>query len=92
MGPDLGLRGRKPPVLADEHPIAALEHVAHEIRSAFNDYQKTADHRRFLAADIGRATADLSTAMVAAGFTQADARNADLQALAAGAFRRHESR
>jgi hypothetical protein len=92
IGPDLGLHGRKPPVLADEHPIAGLERVAHEIRSAFGDHQKAADDRRFLAADIGRVTADLTAAMLAAGFTQADARNADLQALAAGAFRRPQSR
>ncbi|MDQ1715632.1 MAG: hypothetical protein QOC60_1577 [Frankiaceae bacterium] len=91
MGPDLGLSRHKPPVLADEHPIAALERVADEIRSAFSDYQYTADDRRVLAADIGHAAAELSAAMVAAGFTRADARNADIQALAAGAFRRHDS-
>ena len=90
IGPDLGLSGHKPPALADDHPIAALERVAEEIRSAFSDYQHTADDRRVLAADIGEAAAELSAAMVAAGFTRAHARNADVQALAAGALRRHD--
>ena len=89
VGPDLGLSGRKPWVLADDHPIAALERVAQEIRSAFSDYQHTAEDRRVLAADIGEASAAFSAAMVAAGFTPTHARNADVQALAAGAFRRH---
>jgi hypothetical protein len=89
-GPDLGLSGRKPPVLPHEHPVAALERVADEIRGALSDYQHTADDRRILAADIGHAAAELSAAMIAAGFTRADARNADVQAIAAGAFRRRD--
>jgi hypothetical protein len=32
-GPDLGLSGRRPPVLEAEHPIAALEEVADTIRA-----------------------------------------------------------
>jgi hypothetical protein len=91
IGPDFGLSGHKPPVLADEHPAAALKRVADDIRSALSDYQYAADDRRVLAADIGHAAAELSSAMVAAGFTRADARNADLEALIAGAFRRHDS-
>jgi hypothetical protein len=92
IGPDLGLSGHKPPVLADEHPAAALERIADTIRSAHNDFQRSAEDRRVLAAEIGHAAAALTGAMVVAGFTQADARNADLRALAGGTFRRHESR
>jgi hypothetical protein len=86
MGPDLGLSARKPPVLADEQPIAALERVAYEIRSAFHDYQRIADDRRVLGVDIGEVHARMAAVLQAAGCSADEARRADVDALAAGRF------
>lgn len=86
-GPDLGLSGRRPPVLDDDETIAALERVAQEIRSAFSAHQHRADERRILGMDIGEANAELQRAMTAAAFTEHEARNADVGALAEGVLR-----
>jgi hypothetical protein len=86
MGPDLGLSGRKPPVLAEEQPIAALERVAYEIHSAFLDYQRIADERRVLGVDVGEVNARMAAVLEAAGFSADEVRCADVDALAAGRF------
>lgn len=86
-GPDIGLSGRKPAVLEDREPIAALERVAATIRSASVDYQHAAEDRRALGFDVGAANAELLTAMVDAGFSPAEARNADVHRLASGVYR-----
>lgn len=83
-GPDLGLSGRRPPVLDDEQPIAALEDVADTIRHAFTEYQGVAEQRRQLGFDVGEANAGLIAAMTSAGFTEAEARRADVDALTIG--------
>jgi hypothetical protein len=87
-GPDLGLSGKKPPVLAAESPISALEEVAQAIRSAFYTYQRSWEQRRQLAFDVGEASAQLAQVLTAAGFSEKDARAADVHALAEGVYRR----
>lgn len=77
-GADLGLSGRKPPVLDDPHPREALERVSQRIREAFYDSQRLADERRVLGVDVGEATALLVDALVAAGWSEEQARNADV--------------
>lgn len=66
---------------------AAREAVADAIRSAFVDYQSAADKRCLLAADVGEATTRLVEAMAACGFSEAQARNADVWALRQGVYR-----
>jgi hypothetical protein len=92
MGPDLALSGRKPPVLEGDEPVAALEEVAQTIRSAFIDYQRSAEDRRTLGFDVGAANAELIGIMVEAGFDVDEATHADVHALADGFFRRTDQR
>jgi hypothetical protein len=85
-GPDLGLSGRKPPVLEHDSPVSALEQVADSIRRAFIDYQNVAESRRQLGFEVGDANARLIAAMTAAGFSEQQARQANVRALATGSF------
>ncbi len=66
---------------------SALEAVADSIRHALRDYQLVADQRRELAADVGEATVRLVDAMTATGFSEEQARNADVWALRDGVYR-----
>lgn len=77
---DLGLSGR-PAVLDAASPAGALQEVADTIRRAMLSYQSVAERRRQLAADIGEATVRLVDALTAVGFTEAQAREADVWAL-----------
>jgi len=61
-------------------PVGALEDVADTIRHAFTEYQGVAEQRRQLGFDVGEANAGL----IAAGFTEAEARRADVDALTVG--------
>jgi hypothetical protein len=86
-GPDLGLSARWPAVLDGGSPVTALEEVADAIRRAFVDYQHGAEERRQVAADVGEATVRLVDAMIASGFSEAQARRADVWALRDGTYR-----
>jgi hypothetical protein len=86
-GVDLGVAGRRPPVLDAESPVAALGEVAECIRCAFVDYQHAAEQRREVAADVGEATVRLVDALIAAGLSDAQARRADVRALRHGVYR-----
>ena len=86
-GPDLGLSGERPPVLRDEFPVRALEQVAEAIRVAHNDYQRAGEDRRLLAFDVGDAAAELRRVLVGEGFSELEARRADVAALAEGLYR-----
>jgi hypothetical protein len=84
---DLGLAGRRPPVLAGEDPVAELGEVADTIRRAFYAYQHAAEQRRQVAADVGEATVRLVDALTTAGFSGTQARHADVRALRDGVYR-----
>lgn len=71
-------RARRPPVVEDEQPIVAREDVAGTIRHAFTEYQGVAEQRRQLGFDVGEANANLIAALTSAGFTEAEARRADV--------------
>jgi hypothetical protein len=86
-GPDLALSGRRPPVLGEESPVEALEQVAAAIRVAHHDYQTVAEERRLLAFEVGDAAAELRVVLVGEGFTELEARRADVDALAPGVYR-----
>lgn len=83
---DAGLSGRKPPVLAADQPVAALERVAHEIHVAFSRYRDVYDERRQLGFDVGMLHARLTDALVAAGFTPEEIDRASTAALAEGRY------
>jgi hypothetical protein len=63
-------------------PLAAVEHVRWSIHSAFADYQTAAESRRQLAADTGEMICQLVDTLVATGWTEEQARNADVHQLA----------
>jgi hypothetical protein len=86
-GADLGVAGRRPPVLDAESPVAALDDVAQRIRRALADYQHAAEQRREVAADVGEATVRLVDALIAAGLSDTQARRADVRALRHGVYR-----
>jgi hypothetical protein len=84
---DLGVAGRRPPVLEGGEPVAALGEVADAIRRAFLTYQDAAEERRQLAADVGEATVRVVDALTTAGLSESQARHADVRALCDGAYR-----
>jgi hypothetical protein len=61
--------------------------LADTIRGAFTDYQEVAEHRRLRGADVGEAVVRLIDAMTAAGYSEHQARNADVWALRDGIYR-----
>lgn len=65
----------------------ALGLVRADVHQAFAEYAFAADKRCLLAVDIGEATADLIAGMQAAGFSEQQARNADVWALRNGIYR-----
>lgn len=61
--------------------------LADTVRGAFVDYQHVAEDRRMLGADVGEAVVRLVDAMTAAGYSEQQARNADVWALRDGVYR-----
>jgi len=61
--------------------------LADTIRGAFVAYQHVAEDRRGLGADVGEAVVRLVDAMTAAGYSEQQARNADVWALRDGIYR-----
>jgi hypothetical protein len=57
------------------------------VRGAFMEYQQGAEDRRALGADVGEAVMRLVDALTEAGFTEEQARNADVWALRDGVYR-----
>lgn len=84
LGPSGPDRGR---TLALGSSAAVLEAVGDSIRRAFVEYQRAAEERRRLAADVGEATVRVVDALIAAGFSEAQARTADVRALRDGTLR-----
>ena len=61
--------------------------LADTIHRAFTDYQTIAEHRRQLGADVGEAAIRLIDAMHQDGYTEQQARQADVWALRDGIYR-----
>ncbi len=66
---------------------SAGRELADAIRGAFVDYQLVAEHRRLRGADVGEAVVRLVDAMTAAGYSEQQARDADVWALRVGVYR-----
>jgi hypothetical protein len=74
--------------LEGEDPVAALGEVADTIRRAHFAYQSATEQRRQIAADIGEATVGFVDALAVAGFSEMQARGADVGALRDGAYQK----
>lgn len=69
-------------VLGAPDPLVAAQQVHWRIHRAFIDYQAAAEERRQLAADIGEVIRHFVDALVAAGWSEDQARNANVHELA----------
>jgi hypothetical protein len=61
--------------------------LADTVRGAFADYEHAAEERRGLGADVGEAVVRLVDAMTASGYSEEQARKADVWALRDGVYR-----
>jgi hypothetical protein len=71
-------------VLDASDPLAAVQRVHWTIHAAFIAYQAAAEERRQLAAATGELIRQLVDALVAAGWSEQQARQADVQRLSGG--------
>ncbi len=67
--------------------LPGLQEAHWAIHRAFSDYQQISEDRRHLAAEIGELIAGLVVELVAAGWSEDQARNADVQQLDGAAAR-----
>jgi hypothetical protein len=63
--------------------LGELQQVHWTIHRAFSEYQRIGEDRRHLAAEIGELVAQMVSELVAAGWSEEQARSADVRALAA---------
>jgi hypothetical protein len=91
LASDMNLAQRR--LLAATEQVRALtacsagRGLADTVRDAFVNYQHAAEDRRTLGADVGEAVVRLVDAMTAAGYSEQQARNADVWALRYGVYR-----
>ena len=69
-------------VLDSPYPVRAVQQVHWSIHQAFISYQSAAERRRQLAAEIGELAGHLITTLLAAGWSEHDAREACVHDLA----------
>jgi hypothetical protein len=67
--------------------LPGLQEADWAIQRAFSEHQQISEDRRHLAAEIGELIASLVSALIAAGWSEAAARSADVHQLAASAAR-----
>lgn len=79
---DVAFAENRSEVLRAPDPLAAAQQVHWSIHRAFIDYQTAAEERRQLAADTGESIREFVDALVAAEWTEQQARNADVHQLA----------
>jgi hypothetical protein len=80
---DMAFAENRSEVLGAPDPLPAVQQVHWTVRSAFVDYQAVAEERRQLAADVGETIRAFIEELVAAGWTEQQARNANVHELAA---------
>jgi hypothetical protein len=79
---DVAFAAHRSEVLGTPDPLATAQQVHWQIRSSFSSYQAAAEERRRLAADIGEVIQQLVDSLVAAGWSEVDARTANVHELA----------
>jgi hypothetical protein len=72
-------------ILESAFPLGQHQEAHRQIHTAHLNYHAAAEDRRQVAADSGEAIARFVDELVSAGWSEEDARNADVHALAAGA-------
>lgn len=68
--------------------LGGLQEVHWTIHRAFSEYQQLSEDRRHLAAEIGELIAGLVAELIAAGWSEQDAREADVRQLASATIAR----
>ncbi len=81
------LRAGLPAAEVEAAALLGLQEAHWAIHRAFSDHQRISEDRRHLAAEIGELIAGLVSELVAAGWSEDEARNADVGQLAAAAAR-----
>lgn len=66
--------------------LGALREIHWQVHRAFCEHQSACEERRQLAVEVGELAVQLTDALCAAGFSQQDARRADVHQLARGAW------
>ena len=79
---DVAFAEHRSEVLGTPGPLAAVQQVHWRIRRAFIDYQSAAEQRRHLATEIGEVIRQFVDVLVAAGWSEQQARNANVHELA----------
>ncbi len=79
---DIAFAEHRSEVLGAPDPLAAVQQVHWQIHSALNAYQSAAEERRQLAANIGELIQQLVDALALAGWSEQEARDANIQQLA----------
>ncbi len=79
---DVAFAENRSEVLGAPDPLGAAQQVHWSIHRAFIDYQTAAEERRALTADTGESIREFVDALVAAGWTEQQARNVDVHKLA----------
>lgn len=79
---DVAFAEHRSEVLGAPDPLVAVQQVHWRIHAAFLDYQNTAEQRRQLAAEISALIRQLEDSLTAAGWTEEQARNANVHQLA----------
>jgi hypothetical protein len=67
--------------------LQAVQEIHWTIHRAFSEYQRIGEDRRHLAAEIGELIAEMVVELVAAGWSEEQARTADVRSLATAAAR-----
>ena len=80
---EVGFAENRSQVLGAPDPLAAAQQVHWTIHKAFCTYQSACEERRQLAADIGEGIQRFVDALVAVGWSEERARNANVHELAA---------
>jgi hypothetical protein len=80
---DMAFAENRSEVLGALDPLAAIQQVHWTIRKAFVEYQSVTEERRQLAADVGELIREFVEELVAAGWSEEQARDANVHQLAA---------
>jgi hypothetical protein len=78
------LRSGLPAAEVEAAVLPTLQEAHWTIHRAFGDYQRGCEDRRQLAADVGELIAAFTAELIVAGWSEEQARNADVHQLAAG--------
>jgi hypothetical protein len=79
---DASIAQNRSEILTAAEPLCEIQNVHWTINRAFGDYQAAAEHRRHLAIEVGELAQKLIATLVAAGWSEAEARGAHIPNLA----------